>query len=213
MNFFDGIKVFKKDSFIRKELDSVIEKLPNSEEIAKDLLKKLGNKKTKCLFDEDIKGNYYVYLNDTIYLCNKQNKKDNYERLCVIAHECIHSIQPKWLQKLNFIFSNLETIFFVLAIILYFLKITNVYLFSMYIAIAIFSIIPRLVLEIWAMLNAPKLSKKYLEEKNFEKDDIKKVENVYNFSTKILMPFAIIQMFFFKLLRITLISILNFYKF
>ena len=213
MNFFDGIKVFKKDSSIRKELDSVIEKLPNSEEIAKDLLKKLGNKKTKCLFDEDIKGNYYVYLNDTIYLCNRQNKKDNYERLCVIAHECIHSIQSKWLQKLNFIFSNLEIIFFVLAIILYFFNITNVYLFSMYIAIAIFSIIPRVVLEIWAMLNAPKLSKKYLEEKNFEKDDIKKVENVYNLSTKILMPFAIIQMFFFKLLRITLIIILNFHKF
>lgn len=213
MDFFDGIKIFKKDSSIRKDLDSIIEKLPNSEIIAKSLLKNLGNDETKCVFDKDIKGNYYVYLNDTIYLCDRQNKKYNYERLCVIAHECIHSIQPKWLQKLNFIFSNLEIIFFVLAIILYFLKITNVYLFSMYIAIAIFSIIPRTVLEIWAMLNAPKLSKKYLEEENFKDGDIKKVENVYNFSTKLLMPLAIIQMFFFKLLRIVLVSILTFYKF
>lgn len=213
MDFFDGIKIFKKDSSIRKDLDSIIEKLPNSEIIAKSLLKNLGNDETKCVFDKDIKGNYYVYLNDTIYLCDRQNKKYNYERLCVIAHECIHSIQPKWLQKLNFIFSNLEIIFFVLAIILYFFKITNIYLFLMYFAIAIFSIIPRTVLEIWAMLNAPKLSKKYLEEENFKDGDIKKVENVYNFSTKLLMPLAIIQMFFFKLLRIVLVSILTFYKF
>lgn len=213
MDFFDGIKIFKKDSSIRKDLDSIIEKLPNSEIIAKSLLKNLGNDEIKCVFDKDIKGNYYVYLNDTIYLCDRQNKNDNYERLCVIAHECIHSTQPKWLQRLNFILSNLEIIFFILFIVLYFFKITNIYLFLMYFAIAIFSIIPRTVLEIWAMLNAPKLSKKYLEEENFKDGDIKKVENVYNFSTKLLMPLAIIQMFFFKLLRIALVSILTFYKF
>lgn len=213
MNFFDGIKVLKKDSSIRKDLDEIIGKLPNSDVLAQSLLKKLKNNKTKYIFDKDIKGNYYVYLNDTIYLSDKQSEKSNYERLCVIAHECVHSIQPKWLQNINFIFSNLEIVFFVLFIMLYFFKISNIYIFLAYLIMAALAIIPRIILEMWAILKAPRLSKEYLEEENLNNEDIKKVETVYNFITKLLIPFAFVQMFFFKLLRITLIAILTFCKF
>ncbi len=80
-------------------------------------------------------------------------------------------------------------------------------------ALVILSIIPRLILELWAITKAPKLSKKYLEEKNIEKDNINKVERVYNFSTKILTPFALIQMFFFKIVRLIVITVITFLKF
>lgn len=213
MKFFDNIKVFNKNSDIRKEVDSIVGKLPDSDIIAKELLEKLNNKKTKSVFDKDIKGNYYVYLNDTIYLSDKQNQKDNYERLCVIAHECIHSVQPKLLQNFNFIISNIEIIIFVLYIFLFLFKINNIYFYSIYLALVILSIIPRLILELWAITKAPKLSKKYLEEKNIEKDNINKVERVYNFSTKILTPFALIQMFFFKIVRLIVITVITFLKF
>lgn len=213
MNFFDNIKIFNKKSNIRKEVDDIIGKLPSSDIIAKDLLKKLNNKKTKSVFDKDIKGNYYVYLNNTIYLSDRQNEKNNYERLCVIAHECIHSIQPKILQKLNFILSNLEVVIFVVYIVLFFLKVNMEKFYLIYLIIAFSSLVIRLVLELWAINRAPKLSKEYLEEKNIDVTNIKKVENVYNFSTILLTPFALIQMFFWKILRIIAISIITFNKF
>lgn len=213
MSFFDNIKVFNKKSSIRKEVDDIIGKLPSSDIIAKDILNKLDNKKTKSIFDKDIKGNYYVYLNNTIYLSGRQNEKSNYERLCVIAHECIHSIQPKILQNLNFILSNLEIVIFVVYLLLFFLKVNIQKFYLVYLIIAIFSLVIRTILEIWAISRAPKLSKEYLEEKNVDEINVKEVENVYNFSTKLLTPFALIQMFFWKILRIIAITLITFYKF
>ena len=58
--------------------------------------------------------------------------------------------------------------------------------------------------------------KEYIEtskEKNVDEINVKKVENVYNFSTKLLTPFALIQMFFWKILRIIAITLITFYKF
>lgn len=213
MSFFDNIKVFNKKSSIRKEVDDIIGKLPSSDIIAKDILNKLDNKKTKSIFDKDIKGNYYVYLNNTIYLSGRQNEKSNYERLCVIAHECIHSIQPKILQNLNFILSNLEVVIFVVYLLLFFLKVNIQKIYLVYLIIAIFSLVIRTILELWAISRALKLSKEYLEEKNVDEINVKKVENVYNFSTKLLTPFALIQMFFWKILRIIAITLITFYKF
>lgn len=213
MSFFDNIKVFNKKSSIRKEVDDIIGKLPSSDIIAKDILNKLDNKKTKSIFDKDIKGNYYVYLNNTIYLSDRQNEKSNYERLCVIAHECIHSIQPKILQNLNFILSNLEVVIFVVYLLLFFLKVNIQKFYLVYLIIAIFSLVIRTILELWAISRAPKLSKEYLEEKNVDEINVKKVENVYNFSTKLLTPFALIQMFFWKILRIIAIILITCYKF
>ena len=208
MKFKDKIQIFNKKSKLRKELDFFISSLPNSDVIAKELLYELGNKKTKYVFDKDIKGSYYVYLNDTIYLCDKQKEKNNYERLCVIAHESIHSIQPKFLQNLNFILSNLELVCFVVFLILYFLKLNRLYIYLGYITFAVLSMIPRLILELWALTKAPKLSKKYLEKNSIDKNDVDKVYNLYTFSTKLLMPVAIIGFFTYKLVRMFIATIL-----
>lgn len=213
MSFFEKIKVLNKNSDIRKYLDNLIGKLPSSDIIAKDILKSLNNKKTKYVFDEDIKGNYYVYLNDTIYLSSKQSDKNNYERLCVISHECIHSIQPKWLQNINFIFSNLEIIYFVIFMIFAFFKKSNIYLYLVYLVIATLSIVSRTILELWAIKKAPQISKAYLDNKILNKEEVQTVDNYYTFLSKLLTPFAIIQIFFFKLIRLLIISISTFYKF
>ena len=133
--------------------------------------------------------------------------------MCVIAHECIHSIQPKILQNLNFILSNLEVVIFVVYLLLFFLKVNIQKFYLVYLIIAIFSLVIRTILELWAISRAPKLSKEYLEEKNVDEINVKKVENVYNFSTKLLTPFALIQMFFWKILRIIAITLITFYKF
>ena len=208
MIFKDKIQIFNKKSKLRQELDNLIFNLPNSDIIAKELLEELGNKKTQIVFDKDIKGNYYVYLNDTIYLCDKQSKKNNYERLCVIAHESIHSVQPKFLQNLNFIISNMELVSFIVFLILYFLKLNRLYIYLGYMVVALLSIIPRLILELWAINKAPKLSRKYLESKNIDTKDVKKVYNLYTFSSKLLIPIAIIVFFLNKLFRILIATVL-----
>lgn len=208
MKFKDKIQIFNKNSKLRKELDFFISSLPNSDVIAKELLYELGNKKTKYVFDKDIKGSYYVYLNDTIYLCDKQKEKNNYERLCVIAHESIHSIQPKFLQNLNFILSNLEIVCFVVFLILYFLKLNRLYIYLGYITVAVLSMIPRLILELCALSKAPKLSKKYLEGKSIDKNNVDKVYNLYTFSTKVLMPVAIFGFFTYKFIRMIIATVL-----
>lgn len=208
MNFFKKLKIFKRDSSDRKYLDNLISKLPDSSLLAKDILSELNNSKTKCIIDKDIKGSYYVYLNDTMYLCDKQSEKENYERLCVISHESVHSVQPKFLQNINFILSNLEIIAFVIFLILNFLKVERLYIYLGYLVVAIISMIPRLILEFDAMIKAPKLAKQYLEKQKLKSEDINKIYDYYKFSTMVLMPVAVIGFFTYKIIRIIIATIL-----
>lgn len=208
MNFLKKLKIFKRDSRDRKYVDNLISKLPDSSLLAKDILNELNNSKTKCIIDKDIKASYYVYLNDTMYLCDKQNEKKNYERLCVISHEAVHSVQPKFLQNINFIFTNLEIIAFVVFIILYFFKLERLYIYLGYLGVSIISMIPRLILEFDAMIKAPKLAKQYLEKQKLKSEDINKIYDYYKFSTMVLMPVAVIGFFTYKIIRIIIATIL-----
>ncbi|MEG1141203.1 MAG: hypothetical protein RSE41_01890, partial [Clostridia bacterium] len=79
-------------------MDQINNKLDDNITITKDILNLLDNKKTNVVIDEDIKNSYYVFFKDIIYLSNNNN---TYKRVCLIAHECIHSIQNKILQKVN----------------------------------------------------------------------------------------------------------------
>ena len=93
---------------------------------AEKILEYLGNKKTQVEEKEDFKGNYYSYLTDTIYLSknflNKEQKDNknisNYlANVIMICHECIHSIQKRYLHILNTVFSNLSILVFVICLI------------------------------------------------------------------------------------------------
>ena len=161
MNIKDKYKMYIKGKNENYDIEKIVKKLPDNTTITKDILQKLDNKTTKMVSDDDIKGNYYVFLNDTIYLSNKNTNK--YNRLTVICHECVHSIQNKALQLINFIFSNIEIIAFV---ILLFLKIFNAFDGKfVYVAIVAISLIPRFILEIDASLSSIKLTKEYVNKK------------------------------------------------
>ena len=197
MGLVKNIKMLKSNSKERIKLDKIIDKLPSNYEVVEDILKIIGNKTTKVVFDNDIKNNYYTYLNDTIYLTKskKFNDKNRSGRICVVAHECRHSVQSKILQNINFILSNLELLSFIIMIILTFIKFVNITYLFIYFGIIIISIIPRLILEIDAVIKSVPIAKKYLETK-LKKDDVEYVENYYSIHTKMLLPIFIFSLLF-----------------
>lgn len=209
MDFFSNVSVFSKTSTDRKKADAIVEKLPSNTEIASDVFNMIENTTTKMVLEESTKASYYVFLTDTIYLSNNAEVKNRYTRLCTLCHEMIHSIQPKWLQKLNFAFSNFELLSFIVILILFFLKIAVPYLLGIYIVILILSSIPRIVLETEAILKSVLLSKKYLDSvKEISLEDKQYLLNIYSFQTKFLFPIFMIQLFFGKLVRCLLIYLL-----
>lgn len=202
MSFIEKIKIFNKNSNENNKANKIVDKLPENKQVTFDILEYLGNTSTKLIEDKDIKNNYYVFLNDTIYL-NTINK-NKYFRICVIAHECIHSIQSKILQKINFISSNLEILLFSILVFMYILNLKLFIIALIYTLVVILNILVRFMLEIDAVKRSTIISDKYLnnklsiEEKNY-------IVEIYKFQIKLLFPIFLINLFVFKILRIMLI--------
>ena len=91
MKIKDIYKLNKKDSNENIKINKMISNIPENEFVAKEILEMLNNNKTKIEIDSDTKSNLYIFLNDTIYI--SKNKKDDFNRICFIAHEFIPSIQ------------------------------------------------------------------------------------------------------------------------
>ena len=106
-----------KEAAEDKELDELVNKFPENEEICKSILKKLGNEKVKIKEneDKDNKTSLYIAITDTIFIANI---KDTYTRIQTIAHECLHSIQIRRLLLFNFYYSNVYLLYYVLSIML-----------------------------------------------------------------------------------------------
>ncbi len=207
MKFIDGLKYLRKNSYESKEAKKITDRLPSNDTIAKEILNNIGNTKTKVVLDKDIKNSYYVYLRDTIYISNKE-KNNNFHRCCLVAHECVHSIQSKVIQKINFCLSNIELALFVLiAIISFFIKLNAIMYF--YFAFCIVSIIPRLYLELDAIRGSIRLSRAYLEKK-LKKQECEKMIDIYTTQIRILLPFSFLSLFFGKIIRCLLIFFLMF---
>ena len=207
MKLFEILKYFNKHSEESKNAKKITDTLPLNDVIAKEILKDLGNNTTKVVLDEDIKNSYYVYLQDTIYISNKENNK-GVHRCCLVAHECIHSMQSKLIQKINFILSNLELLFFIVALIFAFTTKLPVIAY-VYFAICFISLIPRIYLELNAIFNSVKLSKKYLEKK-LESQDCQKIIYIYKSQINLLLPFSFFSLFFGKIIRVLIIVIVTF---
>lgn len=209
MNLKEKISSLNKKSDVSKEIKKEISKLPTNEEMTKEILEMLGNKHTKIVLDEDIKNSYYVYLNDTIYLSNKQSVIEDSSRVMLISHEARHSVQSKILQILNFLFSNLELIAFVINIVLFALKkysIANIY---PYLIIFVLSVLFRFILEIDAVVSSVKISRKYLIEK-INKDTLNKIIEIYSFKAKALIPLFLINLYLKKVIRLALLIVIYF---
>ena len=207
MKLLDKFRYFKNNTKERKKIQDIIDKLPDNEIIAKEILAENNNTKTKIVLDGDIKNSYYIFLNDTIYLSNKNKASTRYSRLCLIAHECKHSLQSKILQVINFLISNIELIFFVLFAILGLLNFKNSFIPNIYYITVILSIIPRLILEFDAVYSSVRISEKYVEQK-LSKNEADIVHLVYSFQVKVLVPMLIFSLVIWKVIRSIIIFVI-----
>ncbi len=194
----------------KQKLQEINKKLPSNEEICKEILVKYNNKNTKIILDENIKNSYYVFLNNTIYLANNNNIKNAEYRLVLIAHECRHSLQSKLLQKLNFIFSNIELILFFILFVISIFKMINIQMLLIYMSFFIISIIFRFILEFDAVKKSIIISKKYIENK-LSKEDAKIIDLSFSSKANLLFPIMILQLFFGKIIRAMILYLMYVY--
>lgn len=210
MKLKNYIDLYFRGKSQKYNMDDIIHELPENDIIAKDILNKLGNSKTKLVYDKDIKGSYYVFLNDTIYIAKNSKSSKEYSRLTLIAHECVHSIQSKVMQVLNFGFANLEIfMFFIFVIMLVITKSNNInqYVKIMYNIIAILSVIIRSILEIHASLQSIVITKGYIN-KYLGANKASYSYKVISFQVRALLPYLLISIFFWKIVRMVLVNVI-----
>lgn len=184
-----------------ENLINIVNKLPENEVVAQEILEMLGNKTTKIEKEQGINTSFYVDLKDTIYLADNERNNKGVSRICLIAHECRHSVQSKILQKLNFILSNLELIAFVIIAILLLFFFDSKALFLGYIIFDIISFIPRFILETDAVFSSSKIAREYLLNK-VTKDEADELSSVYKKSTRgIMFILYILNLMFGKIIR------------
>ena len=120
--------------------------------------------------------------------------KNNYARIQTIAHECLHSCQDRTLLLFNFIFSNINMIYFLVISILTLFKVINNQMLQTAI-LMLFTLIQfsvRSFLEIDAMTRAKFLAKEYMEKKKIcSNQEIDKLLEQYDKINKIGIPFVI----------------------
>lgn len=182
----------------------------------KEILKFLENNKTKVVESKDLRANYYLFVNDTIYLsgnkksCAKTNKRQHEEvsSYIVMCHECIHAIQSKKLHLMNVTFSNAELLLFFSLLIMRLMKNNINILYSIYFFVLLFSIILRLFLELNAIKRSVVLAKELVHKKIEEDVKEEEVNNII-IKMKKLLPVEIIRIIFPKLARSLIILLLK----
>ena len=137
--------------------------------------------------------------------------KNNYARIQTIAHECLHSCQDRTLLMFNFIFSNINMIYFFVISILTIFKVIN----NQTIQIAIlmlFTLIQfavRSFLEIDAMTRAKFLAKEYMEKKKLCTDKEKEqLLKEYEKTNKIAVPLTVDNLLTSGLVRVLIYTVI-----
>lgn len=146
-----------------KELNKIVEKLPENKEICKSILKKLNNENVKIKEDAQTKSSLYIVISNSIIIANI---KDTFTRVQTISHECLHSIQNRRTLLFNFVFSNIYFLYFIVICMLTITKI-NVFPMLHLFNLTIFSFVyyaTRNFLEMDAMIKAKALTKEYIQE-------------------------------------------------
>lgn len=162
-----------------KKLEELTKRIPENKEICEEMLKILDNGKTKVKESEDNKTNLYVIATDTILI---SNSVENFTRIQTIAHECIHSLQSKYLQWFHFFFSIFWNVFYGIMIILAVLgKIENsIWILSVFLLCSFTYYVIRSYLEMEAMLKAKEIAYQYLQRENkLSQTEIKELISAY----------------------------------
>lgn len=195
---------FKKAKELQedKELEKLTDKFPENIKIAKEMLDMLDNKKVKVEEVKDTKTSLYIAITDKILIADMKN---NYGRIQTIAHECLHSIQDRGLLLFNFIFSNINMLYWLVITILTITKvITNVKMqLFVLLLMAMIKVIVRGYLEIDAMTKSRYLAEKYMNTKAIlEQAEEEKLLNKYNEINKYGIPYTIVYIAISSLLGI-----------
>lgn len=148
-----------------KNCEEITNRFPENFDIAKEMLEILENKRVKIEQAKDTGTSLYIAVTDKIILADLKN---NYARIQTIAHECIHSKQDRRLLMFNFIFSNINIIYFIVSVVLTICGIFKNTMLQIFILTLLnliqFSI--RSYLEIDAMTKARFLAEKYINLKS-----------------------------------------------
>lgn len=164
---------YQKSSIVEaihdEEISPILKKTGDNEVIAREILSKLNNEHTKIEKNKDdkIKASFYNSNIDKIVIKDTKDLED-LSRVVHIAHECVHSIQDKKIQKIHFIVSNIQILYF-LAIFIYFFYNKNTELRFSLLLVQVFvffiTFFIKVVLESDATYRAVLVSLEYLHDK------------------------------------------------
>lgn len=208
--FFDVSIKQIKELAQKPDLDKIVEKYPNNQQVAQEILKKLNNEKVKIEENENAESSLYVAISDKIFIGNIQK---SYTRIQTIAHECLHSVQSRKLLLFHFIFSNFYLLYFVLIALLGILKILPfemTFLVS-FVLIGMLFYAVRIYLENDAMIKAPFLAKEYMQGKGISSlEEIEKVMEGYDELNQIGIKAVNYKLFMGIMIKVFLLSIIFF---
>lgn len=192
-----------------KEAEKITDKFPDNVEIAKEMLSLLGNEGVKIEEAKDTGTSLYIAITNKISIADMKN---NYARIQTIAHECLHSCQDRTLLLFNFIFSNVNIIYFLVITILTIFKVINGQMLQIAI-LMLFTLIQfavRNFLEIDAMTRAKYLAKEYIERKKLCTDEEKEtLLKEYDKINKVGIPFVVDNLLTSGLIRVLIYAIIS----
>ena len=198
-----------KEKKENKELEEITDKFPQNVEVAKTMLEMLDNNSVKIEEAKNTETSLYIAVTNKISIADM---KKNYARIQTIAHECIHSYQDRRLLLFNFIFSNINIIYFIIISILTILKVISNQNLQIEI-LMLFTLIEfsvRSFLEIDAMTKAKYLAKEYMEKiKLCTEEGKNKLLKEYGDINKIGIPFVIDNLLTTALIRVLIYCIIS----
>lgn len=198
-----------KEKKENKELEEITDKFPQNVEVAKTMLEILDNNSVKIEEAKNTETSLYIAVTNKISIADM---KKNYARIQTIAHECIHSCQDRRLLLFNFIFSNINIIYFIIISILTILKVISNQNLQIEI-LMLFTLIEfsvRSFLEIDAMTKAKYLAKEYMEKiKLCTEEEKNKLLKEYGDINKIGIPFVIDNLLTTALIRVLIYCIIS----
>lgn len=198
-----------KEKKENKELEEITDKFPQNVEVAKTMLEMLDNNSVKIEEAKNTETSLYIAVTNKISIADM---KKNYARIQTVAHECIHSCQDRRLLLFNFIFSNINIIYFIIISILTILKVISNQNLQIEI-LMLFTLIEfsvRSFLEIDAMTKAKYLAKEYMEKiKLCTEEGKNKLLKEYGDINKIGIPFVIDNLLTTALIRVLIYCIIS----
>jgi len=201
---------FKKAKSLQenKNIEKITDKFPENVEIAKEMLQMLGNEGVKIEEAKDTETSLYIAITNKISIADMKN---NYARIQTIAHECLHSCQDRTMLLFNFIFSNINMIYFFVITILTLFKVINNQMLQIAI-LMLFTLIQfavRSFLEIDAMTRSRFLAKEYMKKKKLCTDkEEEQLLKEYEKINKLGIPFVVDNLLTSGLVRVLVYTII-----